>query len=47
MTTKEEREIAKEFKPHFLDDMKEQEEIIEEIPWINVPQINQNISIEL
>ncbi len=38
--------MTKEYKPYFIEDIKEEEMIFEEIPWINAPQLNQNISIE-
>ena len=36
----------KTFKPHFENDIKEENFVPEEIPWINAPQLNQGISIE-
>lgn len=49
MTTKKdkkEKEEIKEFVPHFMNDIKEETFIPEEIAGINAPQINQAISIE-
>lgn len=37
----------KEFKAEYLKDYKEEEFEYDEIPWINAPQINQSISIEV
>jgi len=38
--------IKEEYIPDWIQDIKTDPVIVEDIPWLNVPQLNQAISVE-